>query len=204
MIGAVAVAMLAAPMALLIPASSAAEPGRANADWKLQAGKNFQRAGEYTVRFSNKRLQDAIDAYGTPSNCRVAGTNNHVVATWANRGIRIEAWTYGGMPSDEDGCISPDLIYVSQIRLTDKHWVTSRGLRVGDPTTKLRRLYPSSPYYDHAWGRNSYFLVWRHERCIWACSALDTKYGVDNAQLTAQVRAGRVIAFWLPVFGQGE
>jgi len=36
------------------------------------------------------------------------------------------------------------------------------------------------------------------------CSAYELKYGIDTAQLMAQVRAGRVVAFWLPVGGEGE
>jgi hypothetical protein len=194
-------------IALMIPASSSAGRDRVAADWKVQAGKSFKRAGEYTVRLRNTYLQDAINAYGAPSKCRVVDSNNHVITTWAIRGIWIEAWTYGAMPRDEDGCVSPDLIHVSQIRLTDKRWVTSLGLRVGDPTTKLRRLYPTSPYVeaDRAWGRNHYYLVWRHGPCVvGVCSAYQLKYGIDTPQLMAQVRAGHVVAFWLPVFGQGD
>src|SRR3990170_1065255 len=142
---------------------ASAAPDRTAADWKVQAGKMFQRAGEYSVRGRNTYLQDAIEAYGRPTSCRVVGSNNHVVATWGDRGIWVDAWTYGLMPEDEDGCISPDLIHVSEIRLTDKRWITSLGLRVGDPTTKLRRLYPKSPYVpgSQAWRRNQYYLVWQ-------------------------------------------
>lgn len=193
-------------VALTIPAFSSAGSDRVAADWKVQAGMTFKRAGEYTVRLRNTYLQDAIDAYGEPSGCRVVDSNDHVIATWASRGIWIEAWTYGAMPADEDGCVSPDLIRVSQIRLTDKRWITSLGLRVGDPTTKLRRLYPKSPYVDakRAWGRNQYYLVWRHGPCIGVCTPYEERYGVEKPQLMAQVKTGRVVAFWLPVFGQGE
>lgn len=123
------------------PASS-----QTSADWKVQAGKSFQRAGEYTLRLRNTRFQDAIAAWGEPGSCRVVGSSNHAIATWPDRGIRVELWTYGGMPDGENGCISPDLIYVSEIRLTDRRWTTAFGLRVGDPTTKLRRLYPRAQY----------------------------------------------------------
>ena len=198
---------------LLCALSAAAVAGaaseRASADWKLQAGKNFQRAGEYTVRTGSRNtyLQAAIDAYGRPSSCKVVGSNNHVVATWAARGIWIDAWTYGYMPEDEDGCISPDLIHVSEIRLTDARWTTALGLRVGDPTTKLRRLYPRSPYEAAGKHRSQseYFLVWRHESCvIGVCSAYEERHGIDVSQLSAQVKNGRVVAFWIPVGGQGE
>ncbi len=94
--------------------------------------------------------------------------------------------------------MSPDLSWVSDIRLTGRRWVTSFGLRVGDPTTKLRRLYPQAPYLG--WERrNEYYLVWRHDRCVFGCSANDLKFGVDYPRLTAQVKNLRVVAFWLPV-----
>ena len=97
---------------------------RSTADWKVQAGKAFQRAGEYTVRGSNTLLQDAIDAYGAPSSCKVGGSSSYGVATWATRGIRIDAATYGGLPAGETVCTSPYLVYVSEIRLTDRRWTT--------------------------------------------------------------------------------
>ena len=190
-------------IALAVTAVATAAPERTNLDWKVQAGNRFQRAGEYVVRLDNKRLQDAIKAYGKPTGCRVLDSSSHVAATWADRGILIDARTYGGLPVDEDGCMSPDLIWVSDIRLTGRRWVTSFGLRVGDPTTKLRRLYPQAPYLG--WERrNEYYLVWRHGRCVFGCSANDLKFGVDYPRLTAQVKNGRVVAFWLPVGGEGE
>ena len=90
-------------VALVLPASSLPGSDRVAADWKVQAGKGFKHAGEYFLRLRNTHLQDAIDAYGKPSGCRVVGSNKHVVETWASRGIWIDARTYGPMPSDENG-----------------------------------------------------------------------------------------------------
>jgi hypothetical protein len=195
---------------VIISAASVANVAFAHAaaDWKVEAGKHFQKAGEYTVRIRNTRFQDAIDAWGKPSSCRVAGPNNHAVAGWAERGIWVDLWTYGLMPETENGCISPDLIHVSEIRLTDRRWTTAFGLRVGDPTTKLRRLYPRAQYHDSRsranFGRTEYWLVTKHMTCLGECNAYEQAHGVDAPQLTAEVRNGRVVAFWLPVFGQGE
>jgi hypothetical protein len=180
----------------------------ASTDWKVQAGKRFQRAGEYTVRRSNNFLQDAIDAYGPPSSCKINGSRSYGVATWATRGIRIYDATLGGLPAGETACTSPDLVYVSEIRLTDRRWTTSFGLHVGDPTTKLRKLYPKSPYVPGApgsrWSRNIYTLVWQRVHCDFDCSSYEQVHGTDIARLTAQVMNGRVTAFWIPVFGEGE
>lgn len=180
---------------------------RPDGSWLVRAGKNFQRAGEYTVRLSNTRFEDAIKAYGKPSSCRLVGGVNHAIAVWSDRGIWIELWTYGFMPEDENGRISPDLINVSDVRLTDARWTTSLGLHVGDRTTKLRRLYPNAPYLGRkqAGGRNLYDLVQRHGACFFeSCTPYEQRHGIDFAQLTAQVRNGRLVAFWLPVAGQGE
>jgi hypothetical protein len=125
-------------------------------DWKVQAGRAFQRAGEYTVRRSlsydspqHTRLQNAIDAYGPPSSCKISYSRSYMVSyavvTWATRGIRIYSADGGPLPAGETACTSPDLVYVYEIRLTDRRWTTSFGLHVGDPTTKLRRLYPRAP-----------------------------------------------------------
>jgi hypothetical protein len=176
------------------------KPGTVN--WLVQASRTFQRAAEYTVRGRNTRLADAINAYGKPS-CRVM-SRKHVVATWVNRGIRIDSLTNRALPAARTGCSSPTLIHVSEIRLTDRRWVTSLGLRVGDTTSKLRRLYPRSPYARARRGssRNEYYLVWRHERCRGSCSPQARRQGVNHPLLTAQVANGKVVALWIPVFGQ--
>lgn len=180
-------------------------PDRGAASWLVQAGKTFQRAGEYTIRRDN-RLQAAIKAYGQPTSCRVVGSRNHVVARWPQRGIWIDAWTYGLLPAGENGCTSPDLIHVSQIRLTGRRWTTSLGLHIGDRATKLRRLYPRAQYWDRRkrFRRNEYWLVMAHGPCIGVCTPFEEAHGVDYPRLTAQVFAGRVVAIWVPVFGQGE
>jgi hypothetical protein len=191
--------------AAVLASAALSAPERGSASWLVQAGKTFQRAGEYTIR-RNTRLQDAIKAYGEPSTCRVVGSQNHAVVRWPDRGIWIDAWTYGLLPEGETGCTSPDLIYVSEIRLTDPRWMTSLGLRVGDKTTKLRRLYPRAVYSDRRTGhrRSEYWLVTAHGPCIGVCTRFERRHGVDYPRLSAQVRGGRVIALWVPVFGQGE
>lgn len=191
----------AQPPAVITPPAPTT-PAKPALSWLVRAGRDFQRAGEYTVRTRNTRLVDAIAAYGNPS-CRVV-TARHVVATWAARGIQIDARTKIAVPKGRTGCSSPGLMYVSEIRLADRRWVTALGLRVGDGVAKLRRLYPRAPYVAAARGssRNEYSLVRRHGRCVGTCTAAQKRNGVAYPRLTAQVKGGRVIAFWLPVFGQ--
>lgn len=198
---------LAAVVAAVVVAPASDAQGRAKRteraeeSWLVRAGKDFQRAGDYTVRRTNTHLQDAIDAYGDPSDCRVIEPN-HVVATWAATGVRIDAWTFGGMPAGEDGCTSPGLIHVSEIRLIGNRWTTSLGLHVADPVSKVRRLYLRARF--HRVPRRAYWLVTTHGPCIGVCTPTEQRTGVDYPRLTAQIRNGRVAAFWVPVFGQGE
>jgi len=184
------------------PTPIASRPGKPT--WLVQATTTFQRADVYTVRARNTRLSDAIKAYGKPS-CKVAG-RGRVVATWVDRGIRVDGVANRPLPRGKTGCSAPSLVYVSEIRLNDGRWMTSLGLHVGDPVTKLRRLYPRSPYARarSTASRNEYYLVWRHARCTRNCTPQTRRYGVNYPRLTAQVANGKVVALWLPVLGQSR
>jgi hypothetical protein len=183
------------PAATTPPAVSTPPRTAGLLSWRVQATMTFQRAAEYTVRARNSRLSDAIDAYGRPA-CRVVRPRQ-VIATWASRGIRIDSRTERALPRGQTGCSSPHLARVSQIRLTDRRWVTRLGLRVGDTTTKLRKLYPNVPYVRAS--RNEYYLVWRHGKCIRSCTKAAKRSGVNYPRLTAEVKNGKVVAFRIPV-----
>jgi hypothetical protein len=93
----------------LAAATGGPASARSRADWKVQAGKSFQKVGEYTVRATpgraTTRFADAIHAWGEPSSCHVEGSDNHATAAWASRGIWTDLWTYGGLPAGENGCM---------------------------------------------------------------------------------------------------
>ena len=186
------------------PAPGTIRPGAARATWIVRASSTYQRAHEYTVRARNTRLSEAIKAFGTPS-CKVTG-RGRVVATWADRGIRVDGVLNRPLPRGKTGCSAPGLVFVSEIRLTDGRWMTSLGLRVGDTVTKLRRLYPRSPFVRSGSGsqRTEYYLVWRHARCTRSCTPRTKRYGVNYPRLTAQVANGKVVALRLPVLGQNR
>jgi hypothetical protein len=172
--------------------------------WRVEAGKTFQRAGEYVIRARTTRLADAIKAYGKPV-CR-AVKPRQAVATWPRRGIRVDSRADRALPRGRTGCSSPALVRVWELRLTDRRWVTSLGLHVGDRVAELRKRYPKARFVraSRASGPAQYYLVWRHERCTRACTARERRYGVDHPRLTAQVRNGRVVAFRLPVFATSQ
>jgi hypothetical protein len=169
--------------------------------WRVEAGNTFLRAGEYTIRGRNPRLADAIKAYGKP-NCRVVSRMS-VVATWPSRGIRVDNRTGRALPRGKTGCSAPALVQVWEIRLTDRRWTTSLGLRVGASAAELRRRYPKALVVraNRASGPAEYYLVWRRERCARGCAARERRDGVIRPRLAAVVKNGRVVAFRIPVFG---
>ena len=162
-----------------------------------------QRAQEYLVRGGNSRLSDAIRAYGAPS-CRNM-TRTRLTATWAARGIRIDARARRALPQGRAGCSSPASVHVSEIRLTNRRWTTSLGLRVGDPVARLRARYPNAAYVRARPGssRGEYYLVWQRRRCLAPCTPEERRRGIKVPRLTAQVANGRVTAFRLPVSHAG-
>src|SRR5262245_39622032 len=169
--------------ALLVVALASSASARVLEDWKVQAGATFQRAGEYTVGLRDRTFADAIAAWGDPSSCRMLRFPNHAVATWRSRGIWLELWTYASLPEGETGCTAPNRIYVSEIRLTDRRWTTSLGLRVGDPSAKLRRLYPHARYRPTR--RSEYWLVTRREPCLGRCTRYEQRLRAAAPQLPA-------------------
>jgi len=193
-------------VALLVVATaisaSAAVSAPAAPSWLVRVGPGYVKVGEYRIGLRNTRFLDVINAFGKPSTCRVISGPNHVQATWASRALFGEFVTFGGLPRGENGCMSPDLIHVSELRVNDRRWHTALGLAVGDPTLRLRRLYPRARYVpkDRYRKRDEYWLATRRGVCFGDCGGRRFAKPV----LTAEVRRGRITAFWIPVGAQGE
>ena len=164
-------------------------------NWRVQASKDIQRAGEYSIGGRNPRLDDAIEAYGTPS-CRTAGPRR-VVVTWPARGIRVDGVANRSLPPGKTGCSAPALVQVLEIRLTDRRWTTGLKLRIGDTIRQLRTLHPRSAFVRT--DRDEYYLVWRTAPCAGRCTTQEKRRGVNVPRLTAEVKRGKVVAFRLPV-----
>ena len=180
---------------------STAADARAMSESRLiRAAATFQRLGDWRIDRAST-LQGAIDGLGAPSSCR-ALERGHATARWASTGVTVDLWTYGSLPAGQTGCDAPELIHVNYVRVTGRVWTTSLGLHVGDPATKLRRLYPRAVQNPRgAWPRASaWWLVTRRTICLGSCS---TTY-VTVPQLLAEVGRGRVVAFFFHVGAQGE
>ena len=81
-------------------------------------------------------LDGAIRAFGKPTSLR-RGRYLDCEARWRSIGLRIGFYNLGG----QNPCLR-QYGYFSNATMVGRHWVTARGLRVGDPSRKLFVLYP--------------------------------------------------------------
>jgi hypothetical protein len=119
------------------------------------AVRGDQKLGAYAVR-ADGSLAGAIRAFGTPSSTRRTGVSCLVV--WSRHGLTVTFYNLGG-----DNPCSPAGGRFSRAILRGDHWLTTLGLRVGEPVSKLRRLYPRAPFRRgerHFWP-SGYWLLTR-------------------------------------------
>lgn len=89
-------------------------------------------------RFLVKRdgtLDGAIRAFGKPTSLR-RGRYLDCVARWRPIGLRIGFYNLGG----RNPCLR-QYGYFSNATMVGRHWVSARGLRLGDPARKLHMVY---------------------------------------------------------------
>jgi hypothetical protein len=169
----------------------------------IQANATMQRLGDWRIDKAPS-LGAAKQAFGQPTRCHAISLESGSIARWSTLGIRIVTATLGGIPPGKTSCSYSDMP-VSVVTVTGRAWQTSLGLRVGDPTRKLRHLYPTASFHAASRGdaspRSSYWLVTRRAFCFGDCAG--TRY-VTTPQLVAQTRAGKVVALIFPVGAQGE
>lgn len=124
-------AAVVAGIALVLAASSAA------AHTFVVMGDS--RIGGYAVKRDGS-LRGAIAAFGDPRLRRMFG-RGACRATWSRHGLTIDFYNLGG----EDAC-TPRGGRFSRAVMRGPHWRTSLGLRVGDSTRKLMRLYRDADF----------------------------------------------------------
>jgi len=160
----------------------------------IRTSGTIQHLGGWKIE-RDPTLRGAIRALGRPTSCRTLDGPDHAVARWRPLGVAIELRTYATPPRGRTGCTAPGSIQVDHVRVTSRSWVTSLGLRVGDPTTRLRQLYPRARRKP-----GSYWLVTRRGGCVGVCDTLFVTIPV----LTAEVRGGKVAALYLHVGAEGD
>jgi hypothetical protein len=166
---------------------------------RIRTSATFQHLGGWKIE-RDPTLRGAIRALGRPTSCRVLDGPDHAVAVWRPLGAAVELRTYGSLRDGETGCTAPGHIQVDHVRVTGRGWLTSLGLRVGDSTAKLRHLYPKARVKKLGALPRAYWLVTRWGSCVGLCDAPRTTIPV----LLAEVRGGKVAAFYLHVGAEGD
>lgn len=148
------------------------------------------RAGPYlygrTLR-EGDAYKSAVAAFGRPSSIgKDTPESNVCTARWEDIGIDIGfAWASGP-------CRRTNLNRAtwSGMRLFGIRWRTARGLRVGDPIARIKRVYPRARYVSRPPRPGEWWLVYERQ----------AELGVQPL-LVAEVGAGRVTAIRVPPAG---
>lgn len=120
-------------------------------------------------------VERAEAVFGEPSGWRDR-IYDRCTLLWQGLGLTMETYY-------SQGALDPCGPAARHVRTTatDRRWRTSKGLRVGDPAAKLRRLYPKAAHQ----GKGDWWLILRPFA------------GIELPGLSARVRNGRVVSFTL-------
>ena len=155
----------------------------------IRASSTLMRLGHYSID-GHPTYAGAAATLGHSDSCRLV----------KNRFVGLR--TYGSLPPAKTGCTAPNLIRVHTVKATDRRWRTSRGLRVGDSVSRLRRLYPSAKAAHElaGWYSPGYWLVTRHVGGYEGIGGLHPTAPV----LVAETVDGRVTGFVFVVDAEGD
>src|SRR3954470_11463938 len=131
--------------------------------------KHVSELGGFRASGSHGTPRNAIKAWGKPST-RKSGGHGFCDGNWATVG-RNAAFPSGG----RERCGARARIQWARLR--SKRWTTERGLHVGDPTAKLKQLYPDAKFTVGA---------------FWLYQAYDAFVQGDAPIVTAQTKGGAV------------
>jgi hypothetical protein len=152
--------LLAALVALALPSSASA------ADLVIKVrNKHVSSLAGFRTNGSHGTLRNAVRAWGRPSTRKSAG-GGFCRVNWASVGVKAVFVS---------GC--GDSSRIQRATLHAKRWTTERGLHVGDPTAKLKQLYPGATFTV------SYF---------WLYKAYDSFVQGDAPIVEAQMKGGAV------------
>jgi hypothetical protein len=190
-------------VALATAVAVTAADARAAGSRVIRVSATLIRVGDLHVD-ADPTFGAAIDAFGPASSCRRIELEDGAIVRWNAIGLRIVTATLGGISGGRTACTYRGMP-IATIKVTGRPWKTSLGLRVGDATAKLRRLYPRARYQAQTRGESlpgdSFVLVTPRTACLGDCGA---QRFVNAPRLIAKMHAGRVVAFVLPVGAQGE
>ena len=120
------------------------------------------------------RVERALQLFGRATT--VNPIYDSCTLVWRSLGLTLKSYySQGALPP-----CGPSALHVSTTA-TDRRWRTSVGLRIGDPSAKIRRLYPKATYQ----GKGEWWL------------SLRPFAGIDLPGLSARAKAGRVVSLTL-------
>jgi hypothetical protein len=142
-------------------------------------------------------LAAAVAALGRETTCtRLETLPAFATAEWRGLGIRMVFGSYG--PGGARPCRARRAVFLDNARAYGKQWETGRGLKVGDPIAKLRRLYPKARLRTYTRGVapvRGWWLVVR-------TSHLPDYHRIPA--LLAKTQAGRVTELVVNVHAEGD
>jgi hypothetical protein len=152
--------LLASLAALALPSSASA------ADLVIKVrNKQVSSLGAFRTNGSHGTLRNAVRAWGRPSTRKSAG-GGFCRVNWSSVGVKAVFVS---------GC--GDRSRIQRATLHSRRWTTERGLHVGDPTAKVKQLYPGAEFTV------SYF---------WLYKAYDSFVQGDAPIVEAQMKGGAV------------
>ena len=126
----------------------------------------------------------AVAAFGMPTAVgRDRPDSNLCTVRWERIGVDV------GFAGASGGCAARNLHRAAWygMRLWGPRWITARGLQVGDPVSRIRRLYPRATYASRPPRPGEWWLITERQ------GELGRK-----PLLVAEVGAGRVVAIRVP------
>jgi hypothetical protein len=184
--------LVAAGLALGAPADAAtrvvAVAGPAN-------DRDATRLGGWIVRTqAQSTLARAIASLGRPTRCtsRAPGLAS---ASWRRIGLRGTFYTLDTAPPGP-ACRAPGRLYAGSATLTGD-WATSKGLRIGDPLSRVQAVYPKAASVRKLYPGVSFPAGrWQLEHKVF--------FGDRSPLLMAVMRTGKVVAFEVSLGRGGE
>ena len=149
-----------------IVAALALPSGASAADLAIKVrNKHVSELGGFRANGSHGTLRNAIKAWGKPSTRKSEGGGF----------CDVNSSTVGLKAVFRSG--SGDSARIQWARLRSNRWTTERGLHVGDPTAKLKQLYPGAEFTVGA---------------FWLYKAYNAFVQGDAPIVTAQMKGGAV------------
>jgi len=177
-------ATLALVAALVVPAAAVAEPFTIEASGSKSGRGEVRAIGDFHPE-RNATLGAAIAVFGPPSVLAEGSQGVSCRTLWPAIGLRILFVNLGG-----GSACDPTLGKAQVARAFGSNWRTGKGLRVGHPQRRLRRLYRGAT---------------RHGRSWWLASGINV-FGAGNPYpvLRATMANRRVRSFALQIGAAGD